>query len=389
MKDNQILDSIKRSVDEAPIDILDNLKSHNVVKMMKHDDITRQEKKMSLKPIMSFASIAAAFLLIFFNFQQLRMPESEIYLDVNPGIHITTNKKDEVIKLEAINQEAINIIEGIDYKGREIDDVTEEILDSLMEKSYIEFADEVMLLSVFNKDRDKGRAQANQLNELIHKKLDYMNLRPIVLTQALEGSNTVEEFANRYGISFGKMTFIRNMIILNPDLKTEDLVALSIRELIEISQRTGIDIEGIIESSDMDRIPEPEPEPEPTPEPEPEPTPEPEPAPQPEPVPTPAPRPEPAQQPQPQPVPRPEPTPTPSDPSLIGEARAKEIALARTNGGRVVDIDLDWDDGTPEYEVEIINNGYEYEIEIDGYTGKILDVDRDELDDDDDDDDDD
>lgn len=354
MKDNQILDSIKRSVDQAPIDILDNLKSHNVVKMMKHDDITRQETRRPMKRIVSFASIAAAFLLVFFNFQQLRMPDSEIYLDVNPGIQITTNKRDEVIKLEAINQEAINIIEGIDYKGREIDDVTEEILDSLMEKSYIEFADEVMLLSVFNKDRDKGRAQANQLNQVIHDKLDDVNLSPIILTQALEESNTVEEFAYSYGISFGKMTFIRNMIILNPDLKTEDLVALSIRELIEISQETGIDIEGIIDSSDMDRISEPEPTPEP----------------------------------EPQPAPRPEPAPTPSEPTIIGEARAKEIALARTGGGTVVDIELDWDDGTPEYEIEIIGNGYEYEIEIDGYTGKILDFDRDELDDDDDDDDD-
>lgn len=355
MKENEILNSLKRSIDEAPIDILDNIKSQNVVKMMKHDDITRQEKRKSIKPIMSFASIAAVFILVFFNFQQLRMPDSEIYLDVNPGIHITTNKRDEVINLEGVNKEAIKIIDEIDYKRRDIDDITEEILESLLNESYIKNEDEVMLLSVFNKDRDKGRAQANDLNQVIHNKLDDVSLRPIILTQALEKSNTVEDFANRYGISVGKMTFIRNMIILNPDLKTEDLVNLTLIELIELSRKRGIDLEKIIEGSDIDRIPEAEAEPEPEPEPK----------------------------------PQPEPTPAPvTQPSLIGDARARQIALGVANG-RIVDFELDWDDGRPEYKVDIIAGDYEYEIEIDGYTGSILDVDRDEIDDDDDDDDDD
>ena len=104
----------------------------------------------------------------------------------------------------------------------------------------------------------------------------------------------------------------------------------------------------------MDRITEPEP----TPEPEPDPTPEPTPAPE----------------------------STPNEPSLIGEARAREIALERANG-RIVDFELEWDDGRPEYKIEIVARGYEYEIEIHGYTGEVLDIDRDELDDEFDDDD--
>lgn len=347
MKDDKILESLKRSVDQAPIDILDNIKNENVVKMMRHDDITRQEKKRNLKPLMSFASIAAVFLLVFFNFQQVRLPEDEIYLDVNPGIHLTTNRKDEVINLEGINAEAREIVREIDYKNRNVDDITEEILEYLVDKSYIEDQDEIMLVSVYNRDRDEGRQKANHLNQLIHNKLDEENLSPIILTQALEESNTVEDFANRYGISIGKMTFIRNMIILNPELETEDLVDLSLRELIELSRERGIDIESIIEGSDMDRIPEQEPEAQPAPEPDPE--------------------------------------PTPVQPSLIGEERARTIALGIANG-RIVDFELDWDDGRPEYKFEIITDNFEYEIEVDGYTGEVLDVDRDEIDDDYDDD---
>ena len=114
MKDREILDHIKNSIDESPIDLLENIKSQQVVKMLKHDNITRQ-RKVSFKPIMSFVSAAAVFMLVFFNFQQFRLPDSQIYLDVNPGIQITTNNRDKVIKLEAINEDAKNIIENIDF----------------------------------------------------------------------------------------------------------------------------------------------------------------------------------------------------------------------------------------------------------------------------------
>ena len=50
----------------------------------------------------------------------------------------------------------------------------------------------------------------------------------------------------------------------------------------------------------------------------------------------------------------------------------EEIALAKSGGGKVVEFELDWDDGRPEYEIEIKKDGLEYELEIHGYTGKIL-----------------
>ena len=328
MKDREILDHIKNSIDESPIDLLENIKSQQVVKMLKHDDITRQ-RKVSFKPIMSFVSVAAVFMLVFFNFQQFRLPDSQIYLDVNPGIQITTNNRDKVIKLEAINEDAKNIIENIEFKNKELDVVTGNILDSLVDKAYLDEDDDVMLISVYNKDRSKSKKQVSQLNDIIHNRLDDMH--PILLSQSLDKSNTVDEFAKRFGISVGKMTFIRNMIILNPDLKTEDLVKLSLNELIQISRNTGIDIEKIIESQDYESIKSP---------------------------------------------PRNE---------LIGEQRAREIALGLVNG-RVIKFELDDD---MEYEIDIAANNFIYEIEIDGYTGKVLKFEKDDIDDDDNGDDDD
>ncbi|MFY9279246.1 MAG: PepSY domain-containing protein, partial [Caldicoprobacterales bacterium] len=48
--------------------------------------------------------------------------------------------------------------------------------------------------------------------------------------------------------------------------------------------------------------------------------------------------------------------------------QAKTIALKLTNGGKITEFELDDD----EYKLEIKGNGKKYEIEIDAYTGKVL-----------------
>lgn len=68
----------------------------------------------------------------------------------------------------------------------------------------------------------------------------------------------------------------------------------------------------------------------------------------------------------------------------LGEARAKEIALAQVSGATasdVVKIKLDKDDGRAQYEIKIVKNGMEYEFEIDAVTGGILEQDVEPVDD--------
>ncbi len=56
----------------------------------------------------------------------------------------------------------------------------------------------------------------------------------------------------------------------------------------------------------------------------------------------------------------------------IGEEKAVSIALKKVGSGTVVKVDFDYDDGIPVYEVDIIKDDFEYEVEIHALTGKIL-----------------
>lgn len=70
--------------------------------------------------------------------------------------------------------------------------------------------------------------------------------------------------------------------------------------------------------------------------------------------------------------------PSSSDENTIGLEAAKKIALGEVNGAAGKDIvkaKEDYDDGRTVYEIEIIFNEYEYDFEIDGVSGDIIEKD--------------
>ncbi len=66
---------------------------------------------------------------------------------------------------------------------------------------------------------------------------------------------------------------------------------------------------------------------------------------------------------------------TPPSGERITQAKAQEIALSKVPGAaasHIVKLELDYDDGVAVYEVEIIYNGMEYEMEINASTGAVI-----------------
>lgn len=380
MMNDNINKHIKNAIDSAPIDLLDKIKAEPVEKMKEHDYITRQEeierKPKFIRPVLAFASMAAAFLIAYFGwYMPNMMPDSIVYLDVNPSMEMSMNRKEKVIELEGLNEEAKELVEDIDYKGKDINIVLNELLDRMLKEGYIDKDHHAMLVSVLNEDVEKGNIQVDKLNETISQFFSHEEIRPIVLRQSVVTTKTIEDYANKYNISIGKMTFIKNLIILNPDFELEELVNLSIEELIKLSRDIGLDLSKIVDidddllEDDLDDLDDVEDrydhngyedddndddndeidddgdndddwdddyddddddydyddDKE-------------------EPV---------------------------REKNIISADKAKSIALGLANG-KITDFDLDEDDGRLKYEIEIEAKGVEHEIEIDAYTGKVL-----------------
>lgn len=73
---------------------------------------------------------------------------------------------------------------------------------------------------------------------------------------------------------------------------------------------------------------------------------------------------------------------TAADSSLISQSEAEEIALSRAEGSNayIKEIELDTEDGTKVYEGEMRDDTYEYEFEIDAYTGAVIEWEREKRD---------
>ncbi|MFH5836423.1 PepSY domain-containing protein [Proteiniclasticum sp. C24MP] len=344
MNEKNINERIKSIVDDAPIDLLDQIKEKPVARMMRHDEITSQKKPKTLVEKLIPLAAAAILLVMFGTWQhQYLAADTEIYMDINPSIEIVTNRKSQVIDIKAGNMEGEDLIENLSYKGKDYLEVTGELLDELILSGYLGEARELLLLSVYNEDMEKETSQLSELDTYIHDYLRERGIDPVVLGQKIEKTNTIEDYARDYGISLSKMTFIRNLMILHPELQVEELTQMSIRDLIKLSRNLGIDLEGIIESQDWEKIDEeviPEMDDDIDDQDDDDEDDEMEPA-----------------------------------RTRLTLEEARRIALGRVNG-TILEEDADDDS----YEFEITKDNMKYEIEVHAYTGNIVDFDAEDLD---------
>lgn len=66
----------------------------------------------------------------------------------------------------------------------------------------------------------------------------------------------------------------------------------------------------------------------------------------------------------------------------VDQRRAGEIALAEVGGGRIVEIEAEWEHGRSVWDVEIRLDGVEHEVDVDRETGAVVRYERDDDDDD-------
>lgn len=374
MREEEILGRIKKSINQADINLLENIKSTNIPKMMKHDKITKQKSdKRTNNVYLAVVSLAASLFIIFGTWHyQFRVPDSYVYFDVNPSIVITTNRRDKIIDVSAKNMTGDSLLADIDYKGKNVDLVVENVIKKMYDFRYLKSPDDYLLLSVHNRNYDKQSTQQKRISTLIYNYMQEEELKPIMLTQDLHVTDTLKKYADEYGLSISKMNFIMNIIGLNPELEVDELADMSLKELIILIQYMELDLKSIVECDDYTKIPEY----------------------------------------------RPKEDTGENDFSendfgendsgkndkvdkndeikengnekdnvdetilkrdIISIKEAKTIALDLTEGGNIVEIELEIKKDRAEYEIEIIKDSKIYEVEINAYTGKVLDFDSDDI----------
>lgn len=144
-------------------------------------------------------------------------------IDINPSLKLNLNYKDEIIKVEGLNEDGINLLKEENFKGDDLDDAIEEIAELTVKKGYVSEEDNYILVNVEGKDI-KGKVVT-----LIDKAFKEENVECNVIVQEINAN--AKDMAEKYGISESKASYIEEKIKENEGITFEELKDKSINEI--------------------------------------------------------------------------------------------------------------------------------------------------------------
>lgn len=106
-------------------------------------------------------------------------PYASVYLTINPQVRIDVDRKSMTRGLEGVNQDGQDLVEGYDWKGKHLDQVTDELIDRAVDMGYLAPGGAITI-DLEAEDEDWA-VQTNQaLQTHLEEYLQYQNLRVTV-----------------------------------------------------------------------------------------------------------------------------------------------------------------------------------------------------------------
>lgn len=185
---------------------------------------------------------AAAFAIMFTCIYSLMRRDAEkiyatVFIDVNPSIEINVDKKDRVVSVIPRNEDAMLVIDGLDFSGSTVEVAVNAIVGSMLKCGYlnndnIEGIINSILISVESTDENSSHRLQEMLTGEINSVLNKFSVDGIVLTQSIDKTNdSLGELAEKYGITQSKAQFIQSILDSGLDYDFSSLIGLSISEL--------------------------------------------------------------------------------------------------------------------------------------------------------------
>ncbi|MDP3386113.1 MAG: PepSY domain-containing protein, partial [Eubacteriales bacterium] len=159
-------------------------------------------------------------------------PANTLTLDINPSIEITTNRLNNVLSVDPINQDAKDFLENFKIRDKNLDNVVNDLVDRMILTGYISGGkDNLVMISV--KDNNADPLLLDKVNALIAAFLENKQIEAKVFSQTIAQNDTSKRIASDYEISEGKLELM-NKIVDNDDKVTYELLrSASLQTLID------------------------------------------------------------------------------------------------------------------------------------------------------------
>ncbi len=180
--------------------------------------------------------------------------DSIVDIDVNPSIEIATNKKNVVLDVKALNEDALVILNGMDLKKLDLDVAVNAIIGSMVRCGYLVDGENGILISVRNDNETKAHTIRNMLLTDINSTLEEDGIKASVINQTVNASKETETFAKTQNISYGKAAFILKLLEKGVNVSAEDLANMTLRDIAAMIIENDISIKDIVDYDEDDSV---------------------------------------------------------------------------------------------------------------------------------------
>ena len=137
---------------------------------------------------------------------------SVVSLDVNPSVRLDVSAEEVVLAAQPVNDDAGNILDGMDLAGTDLNVAVNAIVGSLLKHGYVDELANSVLVSVEDEDAARGAALEEKLAGEIAQVLESASIHGAILSQTFSRDAALEQKAAEYGISQGKATLIQSLV---------------------------------------------------------------------------------------------------------------------------------------------------------------------------------
>ncbi|WP_438444580.1 anti-sigma factor domain-containing protein [Gorillibacterium sp. sgz5001074] len=159
-----------------------------------------------------------------------------VSIDINPSVELGIDKHEKVREMRGLNDKGLEVVQGLNYKGKSLDDVADKLLQKAEEMNiFTQGEGDIIIASTTVKETsaltDETVSEQLKQQVLAHVVAKHPDTADKIEVTAFSAPAEVRETAKDTGLSVGKYSVYLNAKSTGRDVKVEDLKQDSIHNL--------------------------------------------------------------------------------------------------------------------------------------------------------------
>lgn len=163
-------------------------------------------------------------------------------LDINPGVRFYVDDDQKVLKIEAVNEDAVDIVNSLSVENQDLETAVEKTVEKLVDQGYLDEESNSVLVSF---EKRNGDEVAEKVRQRINQSMKKKGIDAAVIEQDVaEVAEEISSFAEEAGITVGKANLIEKIREELPELDGKELAELRMNDLNLILETVSEELRG-------------------------------------------------------------------------------------------------------------------------------------------------